>query len=266
MGLRALVRNRAAAAPLEGHGVQLVAGDLDDPRSLPASFEGATELWLLVANGPRAAEHSSNAVWAARQAGIERVVRLSAIGAGHDAPTRSGRLHALSDHELQESGLRWTILRPHWFMQNLLDEAGAIAARGSFSLNMGDGRLGMIDVRDVARLAAHVLADDSARHDGRIYRASGPESISFTDVAERLTRLLGRPVAYRPASDETQRETLLAYGVPAWVADMVVEYGQAYSAGWGEATSRDFLDVVGHPPRHVDTFLRDHMAAFAHGG
>jgi uncharacterized protein YbjT (DUF2867 family) len=61
-----------------------------------------------------------NAVWAARQAGVERIVRLSVVGAAHDAPNRSGRLHALSDRETERCGMRWTILRPHWFMRNLL--------------------------------------------------------------------------------------------------------------------------------------------------
>jgi uncharacterized protein YbjT (DUF2867 family) len=59
------------------------------------------------------------------------VVRLSAIGAAHDAPDRSGRLHALSDRETEQCGSRWTILRPYWFMQNLLNEAGDIAVTGA---------------------------------------------------------------------------------------------------------------------------------------
>lgn len=204
-----------------------------------------------------------NAVWAARQAGVERVVRLSAVGSALDAPTRSGRLHALSDHELQNSGMRWTILRPHWFMQNLLNEAGDISALGAFSLNAGDGRLGMIDVRDIAEFAARVLTDASQQHDGKIYTPTGPQAVSFADVAERLTRILGKPVEYRPVSDDIQRKTLLEYGVPAWIVGMLVEYSQAYAAGWGDYTTSDFVDIVGHAPRDVDDFIRDHVAAFS---
>ncbi|WCB96717.1 NAD(P)H azoreductase [Baekduia alba] len=204
-----------------------------------------------------------NAVWAARQASVERVVRLSVIGAAHDAPTRSGRLHALSDRELQASGMRWTILRPCWFMQNLLNEADDIAAQGAFSLNAGDGRLGMVDVRDIAQFAARVLTDEPERHDGKTYTLTGPRSLTFADVAHGLTRILGKPVAYLPVSDETQRTTLVDYAVPPWIADMIIEYSQAYAAGWGDAVSGDFLDVVGHPPRDVEDFLGDHAAAFS---
>lgn len=261
--IRALIRDQAKAAPLQDQGVQVVVGDLDDPRSLPPAFKGVQDLWLLVPNGPRASENSMNALWAARQAGVERVVRLSAIGAAHDAPTRSGRLHAMSDRELQVSGMSWTILRPHWFMQNLLNEAGDISARGTFSLNAGDGRLGMIDVRDIAELAARILTDGPQHHDGKTYTPTGPQSASFADVAQRLTRILGKPVDYMPVSDETRRRTLLGHGIPAWIADMVIEYSQAYAAGWGDHTSSDFLDIVGHPPRDVDDFIRDHVAAFS---
>lgn len=261
--IRAMVRDQAKAAPLQDQGVQVVVGDLDEPRSLPPAFKGVQDLWLLVPNGPRAPENSMNAVWAARQAGVERVVRLSAIGAAHDAPTRSGRLHALSDRELQVSGMSWTILRPGWFMQNLLNEAGDISTRGTFSLSAGDGRLGMIDVRDVAEFAARVLTDGPQPHDGRTYVPTGPQSVSFADVAQRLTRILGRPIDYVPASGETHRGALLDHGTPAWIADLIIEYCQAYAAGWGDHTSSDFLDVVGHPPRDVADFLRDHVAAFS---
>ncbi|WP_067480026.1 SDR family oxidoreductase [Actinomadura hibisca] len=263
LAVRAMVRDETKAAPLRDQGIQVVPGDLDDPNSLPPAFEGVQDLWLLVPNGPRAPEHSMNAVWAARQAGVERIVRLSVVGAAHDAPTRSGRLHALSDRELQESGMSWTVLRPHWFMQNLLNEAGDIAAHRRFSLNAGDGRLGMIDVRDIAEFAARVLTDDPKRHDGRTYTLTGPRSVSFADVAQGFTRALGEPVDYVPVSDEAQRNTLLSYGVPAWITDMLIEYSQAYAAGWGDYTTGDFLDVVGHPPRDVADFIRDHLAAFS---
>jgi uncharacterized protein YbjT (DUF2867 family) len=204
-----------------------------------------------------------NAVWAARQAGVERVVRLSAISAAHDAPTRSGRLHALADHELQASGMSWTVLRPHWFMQNLLHDARGIADRGAFSFNAGAGRLAMVDVRDVADVAASILAAPPQRHAGRTYTLSGPEAISFADVARRITAVLGRPVDYAPVSDGVQRGLLLDQGAPPWIADMLVEYGQAYADGFGEVTSDDVRDVLGRPPRDVDDFLRDHVTAFA---
>ncbi|SFT47843.1 Uncharacterized conserved protein YbjT, contains NAD(P)-binding and DUF2867 domains [Actinopolyspora lacussalsi subsp. righensis] len=260
---RALVRDEAKAEQFEARGIRAVVGDLDDARSLPAAFEGVQDLWLLTPNSPRAPENNMNAVWAARRAGVERVVRLSAVGAAHDAPTRSGRLHALSDRETERSGMYWTILRPHWFMQNLLNEAGDIAAEGAFSLNMGQERLGMIDVRDIAEFAARVLTTEPDRHHGKTYTPTGPRSLSFTEVAEQLGRTLGREIRYVPTTDEVERKTLLDIGVPEWMTEMLIEYGQAYATGWGDFTTNDFQNVVGHQPRGFADFAQDHVDSFA---
>ena len=260
--LRALVRDKTKADGLREQSVEVFVGDLDDARSLPPAFEGVQDVWLLTPNGPRAPENNMNAVWAARQAGVERIVRLSAVGAGHDAPNRSGRLHALSDRETEQCGIRWTILRPLWFMQNLLNEAGDISATGTFSLNMASARIGMIDVRDIAECAARVLLDDLDRHHGQTYTLTGPRSLTFEEVADQLSLTLGRSISYLPVTDDAKRKTLLGYGVPKWIVDMIEEYAQAYASGWGDFTTDTVTDLLGHPPRDIADFVRDHTAAF----
>ncbi|MET7299172.1 SDR family oxidoreductase [Embleya sp. NPDC005575] len=264
--LRALLRDPSKAETLRARGVETFIGDLDDPRSLPPAFEGVHDLWMLTPNGPRACENNMNAIWAARQANIERVVRLSAVHAAHDAPTRSGRLHALSDHEVERSGLGWTILRPHWFMQNLLNEADDIATEGTFRLNTADGRLGMVDARDIAELAAKVLTDGPNLHHARIYTPTGPRSIGFAEVAEQFERVLGTPIRYVPTTDDEREARLLGFGVPAWIVGMLTEYAQAYACGWGDFTTTDVEDVTGRRPRSVADFARDHADAFTAKG
>jgi uncharacterized protein YbjT (DUF2867 family) len=262
VNLRALVRDKSTVDSAYERRVEAFVGDLDDARSLPAAFEGVQDMWLLTPNGPRAPENNMNAVWAARQAGVERVVRLSVVGAAHDAPNRSGRLHALSDRETERCGMRWTILRPHWFMQNLLNEAGGISATGAFSLNMASARIGMIDVRDIAECAARVLLDDPDRHHGETYTLTGPRSLTFDEVADQLRLALGRSVTYLPVSDDVKRGALLGYGVAEWMVDLLEEYAQAYASGWGDFTTGTVADLLGRPPRDIADFVRDHVAAF----
>ncbi len=255
--LRALARSEASATKLRTSGIDVVLGDLEEPESLPRAFEGADDLWLLHPPGPRAPENSMNAVWAARRSGVKRIVRMSAIGAAHDAPTRNGRLHALSDAELQASGLRWTILRPHFFMQNLLGLAPVVASQGVLPFPLGDGKLGLVDVRDIADVAAAVLLDETSRHDGKIYTPTGPESISMKAVAEALAGHLGRSVQYVPLSEEAAREGFLGAGFSPWLAGMTVEYGVAYASGWGDFTTTHVKDVAGHEARSFATFARE---------
>jgi uncharacterized protein YbjT (DUF2867 family) len=260
--LRALVRDPNKADALRGRGIETVAGDLDDPESLSPAFEGVTDLWLLNAVSPRQPENAMNALWAAKRAGVERVVRMSAIGAAHDAPSRNGRLHALSDAELMASNLRWTILRPHFFMQNLLMSASSIAQQGAFYFDMGAGKLGLIDARDIGAFAARVLSSPPAEHHGKIYTLTGPASISFEEVAAQLSQGIDKPVKYVPVTHAAAQKAMLEMGMPAWLAGLLVEYATAYSENWGNFTTPHVEELVGRPAASVRDFARDHAAVF----
>jgi uncharacterized protein YbjT (DUF2867 family) len=240
--VRALVRDPAKAPD----GVPVAIGDLDVPASLDPAFEGVDVLWSLTAMGPQAPHQSMNAVWAAKQAGVKHIVRMSAIGAAYDAPTRNGRLHALSDAELANSGRNWTIIKPASFMQNLI---GSVID-GTLYAATGEGRMGMIDVRDIADFAAHVISDP-APHAGRTYTLTGPASISLRDAAAELG------ATYQPLTPAQAYEAMRQGGLDESVAAMGAEYVTAYSTGWGDYTTTDFTDVMGRQPRTFEEFARD---------
>jgi uncharacterized protein YbjT (DUF2867 family) len=251
--VRILVRDKAKAPRVPG--VQVAVGDLDHPETLDDAFVGVDTLWLLTATGPQAPHASMNALWAARKAGVRHVVRLSAIGASHDAPTRNGRLHGLSDTELMASGIEWTIIRPHYFMQNLL---GSVRGTTLYGV-LGDGRLGFIDVRDIAEFGAQVLADPAA-HAGKVYTLTGPASLSLHEVAVTLRPVLGETISYQPLGEQEAYRAMVGAGRPEWVAAVNVEYGTAFAGGWGDFTTKDFPDVMGRQARSFGDFARDNAA------
>lgn len=258
---RALVRGSEAAAALTERGIDTVIADLGDPSSLAAAVNGVDVVWMASVLGPRSPEHSMNLLWAARQANVRTAVRLSAIGAAQDAPTRNGRLHALSDNELVVSGLSWTILRPSYYMQNLFAFAPTIANHGAFYANMGDARIGMVDARDVATTAAAILRAPSD-HAGAVYDLTGPASIAFDDVATALAKATSTPVKYVAVPDVAARQGLLDAGVPSWDTGAIVEYGAAYATGWGDFTTDHVARCTGNQPRTIDQFAHDNGAAF----
>jgi uncharacterized protein YbjT (DUF2867 family) len=260
--LRALVRDPNKAPQLKARGIEAVPGDLDEPESLAAAFDGVSDLWLLTAVGPRAPENSMNALWAAKRAGVERVVRMSAIGAAHDAPSRNGRLHALSDAELMASSLKWTILRPHFFTQNLLASAASIASQGAFYWDMAEGKLAMIDARDIGEYAARVLTSAPDVHHGKIYTLTGPEAVSMDQAAAQLSQGIDKPVRYVPVPHEAARKSMLEMGMSPWLVGMLIEYGTAYAQNWGNFTTPHVPELLGRPARSVLDFARDHAAAF----
>src|SRR5436305_9243320 len=154
-----LVRDPAKAQALAAQGVELRTGNLDQLRTVEDAFTGVDVAFLLAPPGLLAPMQISNALWGARRAGVKHVVRLSAVGAAHDAPTINSRAHALSDSELERSGIPYTILKPHFFAQNLMMAAQTIAQQGTIYFALGDAKLPMIDVRDVGATAAAVLKD-----------------------------------------------------------------------------------------------------------
>lgn len=241
--VRALVRDPAKAP----EGVPVVQGDLDVPDSLTAAFEDVDVLWLLTAMGPQAPHQSSNALWAAKRAGVRHVVRMSAFGADHDAPTRNSRLHALSDAELTQSGLAWTIIRPSAFMQS---QVGGLVDGTLYGAN-GEGRVGMIDLRDVAAFAAHVLSGP-APHAGRAYTLTGPASLSLGDAAD----VIG--AEYHPVTAAQAYNAMLDSGMDETVASMGAEYARAFTDGWGDHITTEFADVLGREPRAFADFVHGH--------
>jgi len=144
------------------------------------------------------------------------------------------------------SGMRWTILRPHVFMQNLLGQARAIAHEGRIVGGSGDGRIPFIDTRDIAAVAAVALTRPG--HDGQKYILTGPEALSYSDIARILSGVIGRPVEYHDFYDEARdRNTLAAHqragGKTAMVHDTVRR-------------------ILGREPRSSAEFAKDHARIF----
>src|SRR6267378_1375961 len=235
--LRALVRDlgSAKAQGLEKDGVEVVAGDLEEPDTLVDAFDGVDILWLLTPASALEPSMGSNAVTAARKANVGYIVRNSAIKAGHDAPNRNGRLHALVEESVKASGIPWTILRPHYYMQNLLSSANSVASDGVLYMNMGQGRVGMIDGRDVGVFAAKVI-EGAAAHTGMTYNPTGPEVTTMAESAKALSSLLGKPVNYVALPPEAAQQAMLGFGLSRWFVGNVVDSGRVYSDGWGDFT------------------------------
>lgn len=256
----ALVRHPEKAEELKRQGVELRVGDLEKPWTLPAAFAGADIVWMLAPPGPRAPEQCSNGLWAARQAGIKHVVRLSAIGASHTAPTINSRLHALSDAELIASGIPFTILKPHYFMQNLLMAAQSVSQDGAMYFALADGKMGLIDSRDISEFAAHVLT--SAGHEGKTYTLTGPASISMHQVAAAIGEAIGKGVKYVPVTVDAERQAILQIGMDEWMANLLGDYSAAYSANWGDLVTDDYRRITGKAPRSISQFATDFAVAF----
>jgi uncharacterized protein YbjT (DUF2867 family) len=161
---------------------------------------------------------------------------------------------------LKASGLPYTIIRPHSFMQNMMMVAQSVASEGAVYMPMKDAKLGMIDVRDIVDVAVKVLTEDG--HEGQTYTPTGPASISFHDVAAAHSKALGKQVNYVDVPIEAAREGMISMGMSEWSADAMGEYFQAFGEGCGDFTTTDVEKVTGNPPRSYETFANDFAQVF----
>jgi uncharacterized protein YbjT (DUF2867 family) len=256
-----LVRDPAKAKDLAAQGVELRTGDLLLLRTVEGAFEGVDVAWLLTPPGPSAPIQASNALWAARLGGVKHVVRMSAVGAAHDAPNLNSRLHALSDAEIAGCGLSFTVVKPHFFMQNLMMAAQSVAEQGTIYFALGDAKLPMVDVRDIGASVAAILADP-APHAGKTYTLTGPTAIGIDQVASALGEALGKPVKYVPVPVAAMVESLTKMGLDDYNQVALRDYFTAYSRGWESRVTSAVKDLTGIEARGIAEFARDHAAAF----
>ncbi len=257
--VRVVARDPEKARKVLGN-VEIVQGDLTNRASLDAAFKGGTKLFLLGPAGPTQVAEQHNAIEAAKAAGITHVVKLSAMGAETGSKVSLGRWHAQTEGELKRSGLKWTILQPSNFMQNFLRNAGTIKQQGVIYGSSKDGKIAMIDTRDIARVAAHALVDPG--HEGKTYVLTGGEAVSYAQVAATFSRVLGKPVKYVDMPPEQAKPAMLGMGIPAWLVDDLLTLSSVFAAGHG-AQVTDAVEKVGKAkPRTIEQFVRDHAKAF----
>ncbi len=256
---RALTRNLQKARTLPG--ITWVVGDLARPETLTTAFEGASTVFLLTHYLEDMVALQHNAIAAARAAGVTHVVKVSAFAASDHSNAPIGRWHYQVEKELQASGLGWTMLRPHHFMQNLLAQAEYVIKEGAIYSPSGDGKIPYIDARDVAAVAFVTLTQPG--HLGKKYVLTGSEAMSYRQAAEIIGAVIGKKVRFVDESPEDARARRVREGVPPAVIESILAIGAYQRAGGKTVTiTNTVADLTGRPPRTVAEFVQEHAAAF----
>ena len=258
--VRCLVRSEEKGRPWREAGAEVVIGDLENPASLTAAFDGIDTVFSAIATGPNIERQGKNLVDAAIEARVDHFVRHSLIQNAHIEKTRSGKSQAAVDSMVKTSGLNFTIIYPHSYMQNLLGQAATIQSDSVFYLPYGNGKLGLMDLRDAAEVAVEVLT--TAGHHGRDYTITGPESISMHRVANSLSSAIGKTVSYVDLPQEAARDGLLSLGMDPWVVDEYLAYFDVFKNDQADFTTSDYENLMGRKSRSIDDFARDFAAVF----
>ena len=257
---RAMYRNERDAAKAPS-GIATAIADFGDPTSLLEALHGIERVFLVCGPIPQLVELESNMIDACRTAGVRHVVLNSALGAGR-FPKSFPSWQTQVEAKLQASGLGYTILRPNGFMQNIVTyNAPSIRSAGAFYAAMGDARISLVDVRDLGAVAASILGEPG-RHDGKAYELNGPEAVTNAEIAERITRLVGRPVAFVDIPEPQQREAMLGAGMPPWQVTALLDLQEYYRTGACASVDGRIAELLGSPARTLDAYLNENRTAF----
>jgi uncharacterized protein YbjT (DUF2867 family) len=248
---RVLVRDPDKARVRLGNRVDYVSGDLDDPESLAAGLEGVNRVFLLTRQSSRQPEQERAFIDAAVRAGVRHVVKLSVFRADARSPLQIGRQHRQMERSVERPGLSCTILRPTFFMQNLFD----LIHGGTIRTAAESGRVAMIDVRDVAAVAVDALTSRTGDH--KTYTLTGPEALSFDEVAAIVSERTGTQVRHVPVPPEAVRIAAEGRGAEAWFAEDLAKLHTMLAAGYEELVTDDVATVTGTSPRTVGEFAQD---------
>ena len=256
----AMVRNPEKAKAFKDIGVDVVMGDFTKPETLNAALKGREKVFLLSGPEPRQVELQGNLVQAAKKAGVKHLVKLSALGAGLFSPVTLLRRHGQTEKEIEEAGMAFTHLRPHYFMQNTLMFSGTVASQGAFYGPFEAMRISMVDARDVAAVAASTLTRPG--HENKAYDITGPESLSMADVATKLSSATGKPVNFVVVSPQDARKGMVSMGMPDWLADGLMELLGSWTNGNGSRVTNVVKEATGRPARTYEAFAGEHAQAF----
>jgi uncharacterized protein YbjT (DUF2867 family) len=197
---------------------------------------------------------------AARKAGVHHVVKLSGIIPDRDSPFRFARMHAEIERRLEDSAMAFTHLRAGEFMPAYFRQVPTIIAKGALFLPMEDARIASIDVGDIAEVAATALTTPG--HEGKVYPLTGPQSLTMTEVAAKLSAATGRTIRYVNVSPEEARRAQLAAGMPAYLVDALAELFAERRKGKESLVSPMVETILGRPATTFDEFAARNAAIF----
>jgi uncharacterized protein YbjT (DUF2867 family) len=256
----AMVRVPARAVDLPPR-VDYVVGTLDGPPP-PDVLAGFDQVLLLSPSRDWQVELEVYFIDALIRAGHQpHVVKIAQDGfQDPDCGVRFMRNHRQVAMHLDGTGLPVTYIAPNLYMDNLVSMADTIRDSALLPAPAGEGRIGFVATSDVAAVAAHALL--TGDQEGAVHTVTGPEALSYTDVADRISTVFARHVDYADLPADQARAEWQAARMPQWQVDGMLELFEWVRAGGASTVTSDVRDATGRDPRPIQDWLQEMRGAF----
>ncbi|MFF0750910.1 SDR family oxidoreductase [Streptomyces sp. NPDC004267] len=256
--VRALGRDQGKLAALPTGDTRTASYDVG--AAMRSALDGAHTLFMVSAHeAPGRVRTHAAAVDAALAAGVGRVVYLSYLNAAPHATFTYARDHWHTEQHIRSTGVPFTFLRDSTYQSDL---AAMTSPQGVLRGPGGDGRVGAVTHDDIADSVTAVLLGEG--HDGATYDMTGPEALSFAEIAAALSEASGREVVYEPETRDQAYASRALYHAPDWEVEGWVTSYEAVAVGEMDDVSDDVRTLTGHPPQAFADFLAANPQCYRH--
>lgn len=250
-----MVRNADSVTSMNLEPQQIRLGNFDDLTALQKAMQGVKKVYVSMPAHQDNVQWVNNILNAAKSAQVEHIVKLSGMGAHHEAGSSIIRTHAQTDDLLKQSGIAWTLIQPNSFFQNLYGSLSTINSMGQFFLPLADAKQSVVDIRDVAAVVVESLLGKN--HQGQTYLISGPEALSFAEQAQIISEVSGKQVEYVAVPEQAAAAAMKDAGMDPWLSDALAEILAWFGQG-GYAEVTDTVErVTGKPARSFTDFAKE---------
>jgi NAD(P)H dehydrogenase (quinone) len=268
---------------LTDKGVEVVAGDYLDLDAMRAALKDVRRAYFVYPIRPGIIQATAYFAQAAREAGVEAIVNVSQISAREDAKSHAARDHWVAERVFDWSGIAATHLRPTFFAEWLLYYAAMVKA-GTLAVPFGTGKHAPVAAEDQARVIVGVL-ENPTPHRGKVYPLFGPKQYTHAEIAQVLSRVLGKDVRYKQVTIEELQQIRASRSPAPGQFNSRTGYGELEQAQPGERKESFFLQHIsevaldhqagvfagtndlierigGRPPMSLEAFIEKHRKAF----
>jgi uncharacterized protein YbjT (DUF2867 family) len=245
--------------------VEPIQIDYNKPDTLKDALKDVDRVFLLTPFQSDMVELSSNFLKEIENAGnIKHIVKLSVMGADSEPGIIGSRLHRQVEKMIENTGIPFTFLRPNFFMQNFVNFfSQTIKEQDAFYLPAEDGKVSFVDVRDIASVAVQILTkNNNGRHHGKAYNITGPEAISYGDVARILSEQLRKKISYVNITEDDARKGMKDTGGDDWTINYMMELFNIIRVGYLSHVSSVIEDLTEIKPISLSQFAKDYSGAF----
>jgi len=242
-------------------GVETVSINFGDKASLIAGMQGISTVFMVLPNHPDMVAWGQNIIDAAKESGVSHIVRSSGSLADKNSPLIVEDLLATTDEYLKDSGLNYTITSPQFFMQNFINFFADDYKNGTLYQPAGDGKIGWVDVRDIAAVNVEVLLNPE-KFKGQTLTITGSEKLSYTDAVAQMNQVLGREAQYVAVPDEAAVEAMKGIGFPEFIIDLMISLNHCIVQNHAEETTDTVEQVLGRKPIAFKQFVEDNKGVW----